>query len=207
MKTKKKNRFLTFCFSLIPGAGEMYMGFMKSGFSLMLVFYLLIVLSMMLSQGVLAALSIIVWFYSFFHANHLASLGDEDFAQVKDEFLFGLDDLPGMKGFVKRYNRWIAYALIFVGICLLWNTAANIVSRVLPEEYDYIARMMYNIGDFIPSVIFGIAIVILGIKLIAGKEMKAYVYEQKEQLPSAEAEVKYVGAKESENGTSDNQNP
>ena len=33
--TKKKNGFLAFCFSLIPGAGEMYMGFMKQGASIM----------------------------------------------------------------------------------------------------------------------------------------------------------------------------
>ena len=40
MKTKKKNKFFTFCFSLFPGAGEMYMGFMKAGVSLMLLFFL-----------------------------------------------------------------------------------------------------------------------------------------------------------------------
>ena len=38
MKTKKKNRFLTFCFSLMPGAAEMYMGFMRTGTELMLFF-------------------------------------------------------------------------------------------------------------------------------------------------------------------------
>ncbi|MCI8355555.1 MAG: hypothetical protein HFI47_10905, partial [Lachnospiraceae bacterium] len=40
MKTKKKSRFLTFCFSMLPGAGEMYMGFMRTGVSLMLLFFL-----------------------------------------------------------------------------------------------------------------------------------------------------------------------
>ena len=40
MKTKKKNRFLTFCFSMLPGAAEMYMGFMKTGVSLMSLFML-----------------------------------------------------------------------------------------------------------------------------------------------------------------------
>lgn len=40
--TKKKSGFLTFCFSLMPGAGEMYMGFMKQGVSIMAFFWLLI---------------------------------------------------------------------------------------------------------------------------------------------------------------------
>ena len=34
----KKNRLFTFFFSLIPGAGEMYLGFYKSGASIMLLF-------------------------------------------------------------------------------------------------------------------------------------------------------------------------
>ncbi len=74
MKTKKKNRFLTFCFSALPGAAEMYMGFMKMGVSLMLLFFLVCILSAWLYQGALVMIAIVVWFYSFFHANHLAGL-------------------------------------------------------------------------------------------------------------------------------------
>lgn len=36
--TRKKRGFWTFCFSLIPGAGEMYLGFMKRGLSMMCLF-------------------------------------------------------------------------------------------------------------------------------------------------------------------------
>ena len=32
---KKKNRFFLFCFSFLPGAGEMYFGLMKTGISLL----------------------------------------------------------------------------------------------------------------------------------------------------------------------------
>ena len=32
---RQKNKILMFLFSLIPGAGQMYMGFMKQGLSLM----------------------------------------------------------------------------------------------------------------------------------------------------------------------------
>ena len=35
MKQRKKNKLLTLFFSFIPGAAEMYMGFMKQGLSLM----------------------------------------------------------------------------------------------------------------------------------------------------------------------------
>ena len=117
MKTKKKSRFLTFCFSVIPGAAEMYMGFMKTGLSLMITFAAAIVIASSLKIGILSLLAVVVWFYSFFHANHLASLNDDEFDEVKDEYLFGLDSLPGIEKFLKKYHQWVAYALIFTGIC------------------------------------------------------------------------------------------
>ena len=42
---RKKSKFLTFIFSLLPGAGEMYMGFMKMGVSLMAEFFGIIFLA------------------------------------------------------------------------------------------------------------------------------------------------------------------
>ena len=36
---KQKHGFWVFIFSLIPGAGEMYMGFKKQGISIMLLFW------------------------------------------------------------------------------------------------------------------------------------------------------------------------
>ena len=55
MKTQKKSKFLTFCFSMMPGAAQMYMGFMKMGTSLMFLFFLIIILAMWLNQGAIAA--------------------------------------------------------------------------------------------------------------------------------------------------------
>ena len=46
--TKKKNRLFTFFCSLIPGAGEMYLGFFKHGLSVMTLFFLLMFFSSML---------------------------------------------------------------------------------------------------------------------------------------------------------------
>ena len=94
MKTKKKSKFMTFCFSFIPGGGQMYMGFMKTGLSLMLLFALTIIVASWTNQGALATICVVEWFYSFFYTNHLASLDDEEFSQVEDTYLFGLDSIP-----------------------------------------------------------------------------------------------------------------
>ena len=41
----KKNAFLTFIFACIPGAGQMYYGYMKRGLSMITIFCLIIMAS------------------------------------------------------------------------------------------------------------------------------------------------------------------
>ncbi len=172
MKAKKKNKFLTFCCSMLPGAAEMYMGFMKTGVSLMSLFIVLLIVAGGMNLGGLAAISIIIWCYGFFHANHLAGLSDEEFAEVKDEYLFGMNTFLDGKNFIAKYQRWIAVVLIFIGICFLWNTTADLIYELVPEGYKVIAKMMWRIGNYIPSILAGFAVIGIGIKLICGKKAR-----------------------------------
>lgn len=172
MNTKKKSRFLSFCFSLLPGAAEMYMGFMKAGTSLMLTFFLLIAVSGWVNQTILIMFDVVIWFYGFFHANHLASLSDEEFAQVTDEYLLGWDLTLDRKKFVGKYQKWIACGLIFVGAVFLWDTLANLLRNVLPEEYAFVARIMWRIGNYAPGIIIGCGIIFLGVRLLNGKSVE-----------------------------------
>ena len=84
MTRKKKSGFLTFCFSFLPGAGEMYLGFMKMGASLMGMFFALIGVAYALNLPVLFFGIIVEWFYSFFHVHNLAGLTDEEFLSIED---------------------------------------------------------------------------------------------------------------------------
>ena len=86
--TKKKNGFLTLCFSFVPGAGEMYMGFMKQGVSIMSVFWMLIFLAVFLNFGAVLFILPILWCYSFFNVHNLRGLSDEEFYEVEDDYLF-----------------------------------------------------------------------------------------------------------------------
>ena len=70
--TNKKSSLWRFFFSLIPGAGEMYMGFLKMGVSLMTLFIAIIFIASSLRLYALVVVDIIVWFYSFFHVHNLA---------------------------------------------------------------------------------------------------------------------------------------
>ena len=66
---KQKHGFWVFIFSLIPGAGEMYMGFKKQGLSIMLLFWGSIALASITGLGWLAMFLPVIWFYSFFNVH------------------------------------------------------------------------------------------------------------------------------------------
>ena len=171
MKTKKKSKFMTFCFSFIPGGGQMYMGFMKTGLSLMLLFALTIIVASWTNQGALATICVVEWVYSFFYTNHLASLDDEEFSQVEDTYLFGLDSIPRINILGEKYHKWVAVILIFIGVCFLWNSLADLLYDVLPQGYRFLSNIMWRIGNYVPSVLIGVAIIALGLKMLEGKKI------------------------------------
>ena len=81
----KKSRFWTFVFSLCPGAGHLYMGFMKMGLSVLTGFMVSIAITSLTGLDVLAVFPVVIYIYSFFHANNIASLNDERFYAMEDE--------------------------------------------------------------------------------------------------------------------------
>ncbi len=83
----KKNNFFTFIFSLIPGAGQMYMGFMKRGLSLMSVFFLIIFSTIWQNIGPLFFIALIAWFYSFFDTHNLRSTPNDEFYTLEDSYI------------------------------------------------------------------------------------------------------------------------
>ena len=183
MKQKKKNRFFTFILSFLPGAAEMYMGFMKNGFSLML-FFLLPFALITIYGGLdfLMPICAVMWFYGFFHARNIAALDDQSFDAMTDRYIWeefsdlGFDKVSG-----KAARKWIAAALIVIGAALIWDYFSGILYRLIPESYwDDIYPALSNI----PQVVISILMVIVGIRMIVGKK--------KELDTSSEAEVKPV---------------
>lgn len=165
---RKKGSFLTFCFSLLPGAGQMYMGFMKRGATLMSAFFLLIFLSTWLNLGPLMFAMPVIWFFAFFDANNLRAMPDDEFYALEDDFIL----IPGLTGdkaklLQGKYRSVFALALIIVGFSILWNNMYDLLEAVLPDEISY---TIYRIGHFFPQLIIGLAIIGLGLYLIRGKK-------------------------------------
>lgn len=169
---RKKSSFLTFCFSLLPGAGQMYMGFMKRGLCLMSAFFLLIFIAAFLNIGAIMLIMPILWFYSFFDTHNLRSIPDDEFYALEDDFVF-INQLPAnsLKAFQNKYKNIIALVLIVIGISILWNNFFELVRYILPDYIgDRLSNAIYNIGYYIPQLLIGAAIVALGLYLIRGKK-------------------------------------
>ena len=174
---KKKNRFFLFCFSFIPGAGELYLGFMNMGLSLLLTFALLVVVIGVTNIGILSFLPLVLWVYGFFHANNLGALSDEEFYRTEDTYLFGLDhkEMESLKKSISgKYRKAAAIILIILGISMLWNVATDYLFYIVGADfyYEYIAYYVDAISSDLPQLIISIAIIWCGVKLIQGKKIE-----------------------------------
>ncbi len=167
MSRRKKSGFLTFCFSLMPGAGEMYLGFMKMGVSLMGLFFAVIAVSIFLNVGSVMLIDVVLWFYSFFHVHNLAGLEDAEFLAVEDEFLFRLDEVFDMRAEKEKYRKAAAILMIAVGILLLWN---GWKAALMPWIPNFLFDMISRFENTAPRILVGIAIIIGGIHMIKGKK-------------------------------------
>ena len=112
----KKNAFLTFIFACIPGAGQMYYGYMKRGTSLLVA---------------------VVYMFSFFDTYDLIRYlvaGDPK----PDEFLLPPDwqnQLGGAKAkMTPKMNKIIGWCLLLTGVYVMYDSVVwPIVSNILQQ--------------------------------------------------------------------------
>ena len=72
---KRKNGFLTFLCACCFGAGQMYLGMMKRGVSIMLAACLIFAVGGVLGISILLVLLPVVWFFAFFDTFNLRAMG------------------------------------------------------------------------------------------------------------------------------------
>ena len=135
----KKNAFLTFIFACIPGAGQMYYGYMKRGTSLLVYFCLFIMLGAIISPLVVGVA--VVYMFSFFDTYDLI------------RYLVAGDPKPGwcllLTGAYVMYDRviWPIVESIFVQLGIHWS-------------------MIYAINDVIPSIVVAVLLIAFGGRLL-----------------------------------------
>lgn len=156
---RKKSKFLTFIFSLLPGAGEMYMGFMKMGVSLMAEFFGIIFLATITEVSQLLLIDIILWFYAFFHVHSIAGASDEEFSRLEDKYLIPLYE-SNLGRQSKMMRRFCSIVLIVLGAFMLWNMGIKMLGSIL-----YLPGV-----EYVPKVLVAVGLIVLGIVMIQGKK-------------------------------------
>lgn len=188
MMKKKKSKFWLFVFSLCPGAGHMYLGLMRMGLSFMFGFMLSVALISITELDVLAVLPITLYIYSFFHANNIGGMNDEEFAALEDEYLFGFGDIDRDRFRLDRRNRNIAAAvLIILGISMLWKVGFGMIRDYIGLDNPFIKAIYYTIRNDVPKAVIAIAIIWFGVALLRGKKESNLVEEApREQVKQIE---------------------
>ena len=111
----KKNGFLTFIFACIPGAGQMYYGYMQRGLSIAMILILCVMAATIVEP--LLFLCLVIWMYSFFDTydliRHMAA------GEPKEDSLLVLGNYGEIKKLVPQHNKLIGWGLVGFGVWAL----------------------------------------------------------------------------------------
>lgn len=145
-------KMISLAFSTIPGAGHMFLGLLKPGAQLMIVFFLLLFLSDWLHLSLLTFIVPVIWFYSIFDIYHLL----EDDAEVP------LDASTFFDWFSTHPN-WVGWALIILGLlALLQRMVGPVLEPLLTPD----------IRSYIETVFVSLLLIGGGIKLLVGSKAR-----------------------------------
>lgn len=176
----KKNSFFAFCFSFIPGAAHMYMGFMKQGLSIMWLLMINIAIGGFLDLPILFAFTPVLWFYAFFDAHNKRSIPDEEFQRLEDKYLFSNTTGDDILKLVEGKSRIIvAGVLIFFGTYILLDNTISLMRSILP--YRIFDIIYYNGVSKLPRLVIAVVIIYAGVRLISGKKQE-FKAEQKQEI-------------------------
>ncbi|MEG1932742.1 MAG: hypothetical protein RR075_06495 [Pygmaiobacter sp.] len=172
---KEKNLLLTFCFACCPGAGQMYMGYLKRGVSLMLLFFSIFGICGFFRIWIFAVVLPAIWFVAFFDTFTLRSLGAEERARRPDDFLFTLPDEMKRQSageWAKRYHLGIGILLIFIGSYAIYNDLIMPFIGRLLDSVSIDLWWLWNIMYQLPSFCVAVIVILIGIRLVRGEKKK-----------------------------------
>ncbi|MBR1691438.1 MAG: hypothetical protein IJ711_01545 [Lachnospiraceae bacterium] len=169
----KKNSAFTFICSFLPGAAEMYMGFMKMGVSLMALFFLSIFIpSYLRIEDIFICFAALIWFYGFFHARNLVHYEEERLRQLEDHYIW--EEFTDGAAFPipsHSVRKWGAAILIVCGIALLWRNLMGVIYALIPERlFEKLCPVVDSVNERVPRVVIAVLLIVIGVRLIMGKK-------------------------------------
>lgn len=159
-----KNNFLTFLFGLIPGAGQMYLGSMKKGISIMITFGLVATITHLLPINFINFILPVIWFYAFFDTLVIKRLTEEERVLDEEDFLHKIKGLleQDWQTFFTKHRVVIGTVVIVLGAYTLFDRLVLPMLSRFGSYFGWFHSFFYNI----PSLLFGISLLVGGFYLI-----------------------------------------
>ncbi|MCL2775891.1 MAG: hypothetical protein FWD71_21480 [Oscillospiraceae bacterium] len=194
----KKNRFLTVIFSIIPGCGHMYLGYLKKGLEFMTMFMFFAFLGWFFAGalyygygtsaiGVFFLLFLpIIWFYQMFDAMYsISQMRRLEIEIPEDDGFFvpgfsNISNTDSLNFFRKpKIVKTIAVILVCIGgYVLFMNISEGIYNMLYNSTYanshnQILYRTTHDvITRYVPAAAISIGLIIGGIRLLRGNKKK-----------------------------------
>ena len=190
----KKNGILTLLFAFVPGAGQMYQGYMKRGLSLITLFCVGIMAGVLLLEP-LAIPALIVWMYSFFDTFNLRAQIIAENAPADDYLVHINWKDKRMQDFMMDSHKLLGWGLIALGAMVAYQ---NIIMRVFGDvmwrwgQNNPFFRAVYLMLDELPEIVICVALIVCGLWLVRGPKGKKN--RKKPEPPQDEDFTEYTAA-------------
>ena len=164
---KKKNSLLTLILSCCPGAGHMYLGFMKQGVQLMALCFGTIAIASFayILQGIAFLIPILIAYSIFDASNKRSNMVEPDDSDLDLFKWFNIRNTGSLKEI--NYYKTGAYILVVLGVYMLFDSVVIGLMRELSIRwFESMHIDFYDIERAIKSSILGIIFIVGGIKLL-----------------------------------------
>ena len=195
-RTMKKNGILTLLFACIPGAGQMYQGYMKRGLSLITMFCLFIIVGSATGLDALVVGCIVVYMYSFFDTFNLRAQIIAENAPADDYLVHINWKDKRMQDFMMDSHKLLGWGLIALGGLVAYE---NVIMRVFGDvmwrwgQNNPVFRAFYLMLDELPQIVTCVALIVCGLWLVRGPKGKK-VHRKKAEEPEDEDFREYTAA-------------
>lgn len=150
---EQNNKILALIFSVVPGAGHMYIGQMEKGIQLMVGFFLTLYLSDFLNLSLLLMAAPLLWFYSIFDIMHKVNNPEKEQKPTYFGTMFRDNQLSGKAG------KYLGIGLIVVGALMVLNKI------IMPQIMIYVND---QILDYIKTGVIAVLFIAGGVRLMMG---------------------------------------
>ena len=167
----KKNGILTLLFACIPGAGQMYQGYMKRGLSLITMFCLFIIVGSATGLDALVVGCIVVYMYSFFDTFNLRAQIIAENAPADDYLVHINWKDKRMQDFMMDSHKLVGWLLIAFGALIAYqNLIMNIFGDLVYRwgHSSPVFRALYLVMDSLPDVVVCVVLIVCGVWLVKG---------------------------------------